>query len=180
MPTEGFIRMHRWTALLAVAAFAFAGMASAQIANSNAPIDITADSAEVVNSQCMAIWRGSAEALQGQTRLRADTIKVYSQRRGNTCGATRRIEAEGGVFYVTPTQTARGDRATYDAGAATIVITGNVIIVQGRNVARGDRLTINVNTRQAQMDSNSHGRGTPNRVRGVFYPGTMQPEAPAQ
>jgi lipopolysaccharide export system protein LptA len=167
--------MHRWTAALVACLTALAGAATAQIGNSNAPIDITADSAEVVNSQCLAIWRGSAEALQGQTRLRADVIKVFSQRRGNACGATRRIEAEGGVFYVTPTQTARGDRATYDAGAATIVITGNVIIVQGRNVARGDRLTINVNTRAAQMESNNRGRGRPNRVRGVFYPNETQP-----
>ncbi len=176
---EGSTRMLRWMAALAIAASALSSAASAQITNSNAPIDITADSAEVVNSQCLAIWRGSAEALQGQTRLRADTIRVFSQRRGAACGATRRIEAEGGVFYVTPTQTARGDHATYDAGAATIVITGNVIIVQGRNVARGDRLTINVNTRQAQMESNTHGRGTPNRVRGVFYPGALSPEPAA-
>ena len=145
--------------------------AAAQIGDSNAPVDITADSAEVINSQCLAIWSGSAEALQGQSRLRAERIKVYSQRRGGTCGPTQRIEAEGQVFYVTPTQTARGDAAVYDQGADTIVITGNVIIVQGRNVARGDRLTIRISTRQATMESSSRGRGAGNRVRGVFYPG---------
>ena len=163
--------MRRWAAA-AVAAWALGALpASAQIGDSNAPVDITADSAEVINSQCVAIWSGSAEALQGQSRLRAERIKVYSQQRGSACGPTQRIEAEGQVFYVTPTQTARGDAAVYDQGADTIVITGNVIIVQGRNVARGDRLTIRVSTRQATMESNVHGRGNGNRVRGVFYPG---------
>jgi lipopolysaccharide export system protein LptA len=160
-------------AALAAALGVCAGAANAQPAGgSNAPIDITADSAQVISSQCLAIWSGSAEALQGQTRLRAERIKVYTERRGNSCGRTQRIEAEGGVYYVTPTQTARGDNAVYNQSADTIVITGNVIIVQGRNVARGDRLTIRVSTRQATMDSASHGRGSGHRVRGVFYPGS--------
>ena len=163
--------MKRWAALAVTALVLTGGAATAQIGNSNAPVDITADSAEVINSQCLAIWRGAAEATQGQVRLRANTIRVYSAKNGNTCGATRRLEAEGSVFYVTPTQTARGDSAVYDTGADTIVITGNVIVVQGRNVARGDRLTIKVSTRQITMQSNSQGRGSPNRVRGVFYPG---------
>ena len=164
--------MKGWAIAAVTMGLCIGGPALAQISDSNAPVDITADSAEVINSQCLAIWSGSAEALQGQTRLRANRIKVYSQRRGSSCGPTQRIEAEGNVFYVTPTQTARGDNAVYDQGADTIVITGNVIIVQGRNVARGDRLTIRVSTRQATMDSNAHGRGSGNRVRGVFYPGS--------
>ena len=168
----------RLTALgVAVGVWAFglaAGGAVAQIGDSNAPVDITADSAEVINAQCLAIWNGRAEATQGQMRLRAERIKVYTVRRGNSCGRTDRIVAEGGVYYVTPTQTARGDNAVYSQSADTIVITGNVVIVQGRNVARGDRLTIHVPTRQAVMDSNSRGRGG-NRVRGVFYPGSGAP-----
>ena len=162
--------MRRIVAALAMALALPAG-AFAQIGNSNAPVDITADSAEVINSQCLAIWRGAAEALQGQTRLRANVIKVYSAKRGDGCGSTRRLEAEGSVYYVTPTQTARGDSAVYDAGADTIVITGNVIVVQGRSVARGDRLTLKISTRQITMESNSQGRGNGTRVRGVFYPG---------
>ena len=170
--------MRRWAAaaisVLTVLVSLGTAPAGAQIggSSSNAPIDITADSAEVINSQCLAIWSGAAEALQGQTRLRANRIKVFSQRRGASCGPTQRLEAEGQVFYVTPTQTARGDNAVYDQGADTIVITGNVIIVQGRNVARGDRLTIRVSTRQATMESNARGRGAGNRGRGVFYPGS--------
>jgi len=145
---------------------------------STAPIDITANEAEVVNSKCVAIWRGAAEALQDQTRLRADTISVYSHPKsagagGQTaCGGTDRIEAEGHVFYVTPQQSARGDHAVYSAGADQIVITGHVIVVQGADVARGDKLTIHVSTREAKMESSVTGAGRTGRVRGVFYPET--------
>ncbi|HZZ36683.1 MAG TPA: LptA/OstA family protein [Caulobacteraceae bacterium] len=174
--------MKRWTAsVCAVAALAgFGGAALAQpqagVVDSNAPIDITANEAEVIQSKCVAIWRGAAEALQGKTRLRANTITVYSrpkaaQANGQpACGGTDRIEADGQVYYVTPQQNARGDHAVYSQSADQIVITGDVVVVQGDNVARGDRLVIKVSTREAKMESNVKGAGRQGRVRGVFYP----------
>ena len=79
--------MTQWTARLGYAAAltlalsaVAGGAAFAQIdTHSKAPIDITADQAEVSNAQCSAVWRGSAEAIQEKTRLRADTIPVYSR-----------------------------------------------------------------------------------------------------
>ena len=38
-------------------------------------------------------------------------------------------------------------------------MTGNVIVVQGKNVIHGDRLTIHTATREAQMESEAKGRG---------------------
>ena len=153
--------------------FGPAGGGLCQIAgNSKAPIDITASTAEVISAQCQTIWRGSAEALQDRTRLRADTIKVYAHPKGTgangqaDCGATDRIEAEGHVFYVDADQNARADKAVYSQGADQIVMTGNVIVVQGPNVARGERLTIKVSTREARMEAG----GGSGRVRAVIYP----------
>lgn len=146
---------------------------------SSAPIDITADEAEVINSQCLAIWRGAAEALQGDARLRADVINIYGRAGSKggqvSCGATSRIEATGRVYYVTPEQSVRGDKAVYEAAANTLVMTGDVIVAQGRNVARGSRLTVNLATRQAQMESGAKGLNKPGRVRGVFYPSQGSP-----
>ena len=51
---------------------ALAPVAQAQLArNSKAPVDITADQLELVNSQCSAVYSGGAEALQETSRLRA-------------------------------------------------------------------------------------------------------------
>ncbi len=151
--------------------------AAAQVdTRSTAPIDITADQAEVVNSQCLAIWRGAAEALQGDSRLRADTISVYGRSKGAgsngqpACGGTDRIVAEGHVYYVTPQQHVRGDKAVYTEASDEIVVTGDVIVVQGDNVARGEKLTINATTHQARMEGAAVGAGQSGRVRGVFYP----------
>ena len=159
-------------------ALACAAPAWAQLAqNSNGPVDLTADELEVVNNDCAAIWRGSAEALQDTARLRADVLKIYNLKgppkaggTGPNCGEVDRMEALGNVYYVTPQQRVRGDNAVYQATADTIVFTGDVIAVRGKNVLRGSRLTINVKTNAAQMESNAKGRNSPNRVRGVLYP----------
>jgi lipopolysaccharide export system protein LptA len=144
---------------------------------STAPIDITADQGEVDNSQCLAVWRGAAEALQGDTRLRADSISVYSHSKKDAgsngqpaCGGTDKIVAEGHVYYVTPQQHVRGDRAVYTEANDEIVVTGDVIVVQGDDVARGEKLTIDTNTHIARMEGQATGAGQPGRVRGVFYP----------
>jgi lipopolysaccharide export system protein LptA len=143
---------------------------------SGAPIDITANQAEVVQSKCLAIWRGAAEALQGDTRLRADTITVYARQKGvgsdgqPSCGGTEKVVAEGNVYFVTPTQNARGDRAVYTADTDQVVLTGDVIVVQGNDVARGQKLIINTKTKQSTMESGVTGNGGPGRVRGVFFP----------
>lgn len=148
----------------------------AQLAsNPNAPIDISADEMEVIKAQCKSVWRGDAEALQDRRRLRARSITAYATKKGDDCGDTNRLEAEGDVYFVTPEQVIRGDHAVYNQSSDTVVVTGNVIVVQGKNVARGDRLTVRVSTGAVQMESSAKGRGNGNRVRGVFYPGSGGP-----
>jgi lipopolysaccharide export system protein LptA len=151
--------------------------ASAQVdTRSKAPIDIAADRAEVINAKCQAIWTGAAEAVQEKSRLRADTLTLYSRAKGQgsngqpACGGVDRIVADGHVFYVTPDQNARGDHAVYTQDKNEIVITGDVIVVKGEDVARGDKLTINTSTNEAQMVSSVTGAGKPGRVRAVVYP----------
>jgi len=167
--------------------------ASAQIeTRSSAPIDITADQAEVIQSKCQAVWRGAAEAVQEQSRLRADTITVFSKPKATqkasgpdgqaACGPTDRIEADGHVYYVTPDRIAHGDHAVYTQANDQIVLTGGVIVVQGQDVARGEKLIIDVSGHQAKMVSDVTGLGKPGRVRGVYFPDktTPAPGAPAK
>lgn len=161
-----------------------AAPASAQLdTHSKSPIDITAQEGTVVNAKCLAIWRGAAEAVQDQNRLRADTITIYSRPKSvgadgkPVCGGAERVEADGHVYYVTADRNARGDHAVYTQATDLVVITGDVIVVQGQNVARGDRLTINVASHEATLDSTVTGAGKPGRVRGVFYPDKTTPAA---
>jgi lipopolysaccharide export system protein LptA len=150
--------------------------ALAQIApGAHGPVDITADQLEVQQSQCSANWTGNAEALQDSSRLRADSLKVYNhqmagQNGGQSCGALDHMVAEGQVYYVTPTQVVKSDHAIYTAADTTIVMTGDVVTAQGKNVIAGTSLRINTNTGVAVMATGVTGRGAKGRVRGVFYP----------
>jgi len=188
-------------AVVALAVIAAPATSLAQLAagSNSGPIDITADNGTFENATCTSTWSGAAEVLQGDSRLRADQIKAFLKVKppargqvpaarpsddqaapdagaGAGCGATERIEADGHVFYVTPSEIARGDHAVYTADDGRIVMTGNVIVVQGKDVIHGDRMTIQVATHQVAFESAAKGRGTPGRVRGVFYPG--QPGLP--
>ena len=177
------------TTLSLAAALGLAGPAAAQLArNSDAPVDITADELEVAQNQCISIWRGNAEAMQADARLRANVLKAtFASKSGgqrgagatSACGDLVRMEAEGSVYYVTPQQRVRGDAATYDAGADTIVMTGDVVAVQGQNVLRGTRMVFNLKTGEGRMLGGATGRNAQNRPRGVFYP-AKKSEAQAQ
>ena len=144
--------------------------------NSKEPFDITADELEAQSKACLYIWRGKAEALQGKARLRADVLKVFFEPKagasGSTsptgaCGELKRMEANGSVYYVTAKdERVRGDAGTYDAQGETIVLTGDVVAVQGQNVLRGNRMVFNTETGEGRMVSSGGGA----RPRGVFYP----------
>lgn len=163
----------------ATAALVLAAPAGAQLAaNSKAPVDITADELETRNAQCAATWKGNAEALQDNARLRADVLKIFNKpgvaRPGVPsagCGDLDRMEAEGSVYYVTPDRKVRANAAVYVAGSTTITMTGDVVAVQGQNVLRGDRMVFNTETGEGQMQGGGKGgKGGKNRPRGVFYP----------
>jgi lipopolysaccharide export system protein LptA len=176
---EDMVLMKRWTAAAATAlilasAAGAAGAAYAQMGDSSAPIDVSADQQETINSKCITIFRGNVEILQNRSRLRAKQVTVYSARKAtadnaNGCGNAQRMEAEGSVYLVSDQQQARGDRAVYTFDNNIAVITGDVVLVKGKDVARGDRLTVNTKTNDAKLESNSTGRASPKRVRAVFY-----------
>ena len=161
---------------------AAAPVAQAQLArNSKAPVDITADQLELVNSQCSAVYSGGAEALQETSRLRANELKIIyapAPPGGGKNGCSSdllRMEATGSVFYVTPEQRVRGDKAVYDAKTQTLTVTGSVAASRGQDVMKGERLVVNTVSGDARMEGGGERSGR--RVRTVIYPGAS-PDAP--
>jgi lipopolysaccharide export system protein LptA len=146
-----------------IAGAAAARQASAPVAASRQPVMVGADRGEMTNSGFTL--SGRAEVTQGDNRLRADAIQGEG-----TGGSITRVRASGGVYYVTPNETIRGDSAVYSVTDATIVVTGDVILTQGRNVLTGSRLTYNVDTGGALLEGAPRG-ASGDRVQGVFYPG---------
>ena len=157
-------------ALAAVAAVAVVALPAVGDAQSNAPSNTAgqpvaygADSVEYAPNR--VILRGRAEATQGGNRFRADTLTLVSGEGGDL----QRAEASGTVYFVTPDQSMRGDRAVYAIGTGEVVVTGDVVLTQGQNVLTGGRLTYNVNTDAATMAGAPRGAAG-NRIQGVFYP----------
>ncbi|SRR5690606_28503465 len=147
------------TAAIALALAALPTMGGAQSLQGGQPIMWGADEGSVTPTAISL--RGRAELTQGDNRIRADRIE------GSVSdGDLTRVEASGDVYFVTPEQTIRGDRAVYTPANDTIVLSGDVILTQGENVMTGGRLTYNTRTRAAEMD----GAGDSGRVQGVFYP----------
>lgn len=159
------------------------------LGSSNAPLDVTAENSEMFQNEHRQVFWGNVEVIQGQSRLRTPRLTTFfTPRDGNAAkpapgtagadmGQVERIEAEGTVFYVTPTQKAKGDHATYLASSDTITMTGNVVLVQDRDVATGDKLVIEQKTGHATLTSNPAKGGQ--RVRAVLYPSqAAQPGQP--
>lgn len=175
--------------LIAIAALAAAVLAvqpaTAQAPkNSKAPLDVTADQVETHSSTCVAIYNGSAEALQDNSRLRADTLIAHLEvtkgkpaaaagggDNGNSCGNMTTLEAKGNVYYASADgRRVHGDNAFYDSATTTITITGDVTAVEGQNVMRGTKMVYNTQTGEGHVEGGAKGPTSKNRPRGVYYP----------
>ena len=159
------------------------GAPQAQI-RGNGPVEVVADSTEVLQSQNVSIWRGNVEVVQNDSRLRCSVLRVeYSARRGGQSapgqlGDPERYICEGPVWYVTPREVARSNSAVFEVASEVITMTGDVVLRQGQNVAQGDRLTVNTRTNDSRLTTNSPGTGS-GRVRSVLYPDSTSSSRPA-
>lgn len=78
-----------------------------------------------------------------------------------------RLEASGKVLVTSKDQTASGDSATYDGKTEVLELRGDVVLTQGKNVVRGDRLVVEMQTGRARVLS------TKSRVQMLLTPGSQ-------
>jgi lipopolysaccharide export system protein LptA len=134
------------------------------------PIDISADNLEVQQDKNLAVFSGNVIAVQGQIELRAVQLRVWYRPAGpSTAGGTGgddgtiiRIDAIDQVFVSSASETAQGDLGIYDVPEQRLTLTGSVILTRGENVLRGNKLVMNMATRQSHISgSRVHGRFVP-------------------
>jgi lipopolysaccharide export system protein LptA len=139
------------------------------------PVEITADSLEVLQEQEVAVFRGNVEVVQGDLTLKSALLRVHYGEDGGAegtagampAGRIARLDAEGGVVFTTPEQSVRGGQAVYDVAEEQITVEGDVVLQQGANVIRGERLVVDLGTGRSQIVGAPSAGG---RVRGVFAP----------
>lgn len=158
--------------LLVLLGLAVASPAMAQALknhNSNAPIDFAADRIEVQDRADRAVLAGNVNVKQGNLTLASTRLTVaYSGSITNGNPDVNRLDASGGVIVKSPSETARGDFATYDLNRRLITMLGGVTLEQGKNILRGGRLVIDLTSGRSILDGRASGAasGTPGVVSG--------------
>ena len=74
----------------------------------------------------------------------------------------RRLEAKGNVVVTQKDQVVTGETAVFDTKANMITMLGGIVLTQGKNVLRGDRLMVDMATGVSRVESDS------GRVQGLF------------
>jgi lipopolysaccharide export system protein LptA len=155
--------------LAAAAAVAFFPEESAaQLAEGGGPISYQADTLEYSEADSRLILTGAVDLVQGDARLRANRLTIFFRpgssdaNQGVGSGDIDRMIAEGEVYYIRPTQHARGDRAVYETSSDTVTFTGNVVVASDDNVIRGQTLVLQVSAGRTTVSAQD-GR----RVQGV-------------
>lgn len=146
--------------------------------NRDKPIKIDAARLEVRDKNKVATFSGSVQVVQGDTTLRCKTLAVFydNEDAGSTLAAAkpgpggqnriRRLEAKGGVEVTQKDQVAKGDTGLFDMASNTVTLSGNVIVTQGQNVLRGERLVVDLTSGVSRVEAGKTGNG---RVQGLFW-----------
>jgi lipopolysaccharide export system protein LptA len=194
----------RTAALLA--ALAFAGVAGAANSakpasgegstpifpgsNSKEPVSIDADKLVYYDKERKAVYTGNVVVVQGDTKLTCSAMTVFLDRAAEQGAAEagrpqdgpasnsgiKRLEATGPVTVVSKTQVATGDNGSYDKAESKVFLIGHVTLSDGPNVTKGDKLTYDLKTGQATIDTDTKS----SRVHGQFTPASGANQAKAK
>jgi lipopolysaccharide export system protein LptA len=87
-----------------------------------------------------------------------------------TAAQISKIEARGNVVITSEDdQTTTSDWALYDVPAQLVTVGGNVVLTQGQNVLKGDRLVIDLKTGESRFE-NTGNTAAGGRIRALFMP----------
>ena len=158
--------------------------------NRDQPVHIEAASLEVRDKQKEATFSGDVRVKQGDTGMRCKALVVFYEQDGESADKSKtmqaaapgpggeqrikRLEARGAVVVTQKDQTATGELGIFDMKRNTVTLTGNpVVMTQGQNVLRGDRLVVDLTSGVSRVESGKNGQG---RVQGLFQPGSAGPD----
>src|ERR1700716_2362949 len=176
--------------------------------NRDQPIQIESATLEMRDKKKEATFSGNVKVVQGDTTMTSKTLVVFydstptpaatppanskaAAKSAPIQAATpgpggsssiRRLEARGSVVVTQKDQVVTGETAVFDTKTNLVTMLGGVVLTQGKNVLRGDRLMVDMTTGVSRVESDS------GRVQGLFQssgqggpmiPGAPPPPAPA-
>ena len=152
--------------------------------NRDQPIQIEAASLEMRDKKKEATFAGNVKVVQGDTTMTSKSLVVFYDSGAPAPAASskavaksaplpaaapgpggassiRRLEARGSVVVTQKDQVVTGETAVFDTKANMLTMIGGVVLTQGKNVLRGDRLMVDMTTGVSRVESDS-------RVQGLF------------
>ncbi|RUM27481.1 LPS ABC transporter substrate-binding protein LptA [Rhizobium vallis] len=143
------------------------------------PIQIESDKLEIHDQEHTALFTGNVKVVQGTTTMQSGKMTVYYKDKAAKSGAAAPAQPEAKpqqsgslasgsadidkilvtdkVYLVSGTQTATADDGNFDMASQTFILTaddGNkVILSDGPNVFTGCKLTVHMQTGQAELES---------------------------
>jgi lipopolysaccharide export system protein LptA len=126
--------------------------------SNDAPIQIQSDQLEIKDQEKRAFFTGNVQVVQGTTTMKAGKMTVLYKGEGAsvTSGSTDidKIFLDDTVFLTSGTQQATAEKGEFDMTSQTFVLSGKqVVLSEGANVFRGCKLTVQMATGQAKLDS---------------------------
>jgi lipopolysaccharide export system protein LptA len=157
--------------------------------SSKEPISIDADKLVYYDKEHKAIYSGNVVVIQGDTKMTCSAMSVFLDHAPATGGAApppkeaappptngqagspadagvKHLDAAGPVTVVSKTQVATGDSGSYDKVEGKVRLIGHVTLSDGQNVTKGDKLTYDLKSGQATVDTSAKS----GRVHGQFVP----------
>jgi lipopolysaccharide export system protein LptA len=151
---------------------------------SKEPITITSDRLEYDYKANVVVYRGDVIAIQGETKVRSDTMTVTfvsSNGNGTANGAPppsgdppvpgaqgqqrlRQVVAVGNVRIDNGTRWATGGRAVFEQTNRTVVLTEDPVMHDGPNEVAGERVIVYLDENRSEVE------GGRKRVKAVVYP----------
>jgi len=148
--------------------------------DAKSPISIEADRLEYFEKEGRAVYNGHVVVVQGDTRLTCSRLAIFMEKSApakpkeasapagaDASSGLKHMDCAGPVKVTSKTQTATAENGSYDKTRNEVVLSGHVVLTDGRNVTKGDRLVYDLNSGQAVV------QGGGSRVQGLFLPGSV-------
>lgn len=157
--------------LALVTAMTACGQAVALTSDSDKPIKLNADEAELNNATGVGTYRGDVVLTQGTLEVTGDVMRVYTDDQRQVT----RIEVEGSpaTYRQLPDNESEYVRARaprmeyYAAGPERIRLLGGATLWQGRNEFKGETIVYDVASERVQADS---GQKDDSRIEITLFP----------
>jgi lipopolysaccharide export system protein LptA len=159
--------------------------------NRDQPIQIEAATLEMRDKKKEATFSGNVKVVQGDTTMTSKTLVVFYESTAapgapaatpaanskpvaksapipaatpgpGGSSSIKRLEARGSVVVTQKDQVVTGETAVFDTKSNLVTMLGGVVLTQGKNVLRGDRLMVDMTTGVSRVESDG------GRVQGLF------------